>query len=286
MRVTCGIDWAEDHHDVAVVDAEGGLLARLRIDDDVAGYQVLLDLLAQHGDSPGTAVPVAIETSRGLLVSCLRATGRPVFAINPMAVARYRDRYALSRKKSDHQDALVLANILRTDAAVHRALPGDSDLARAITVLARAQQDAVWDRTRAQHRLRSLLREFYPSILAAFAPKREGLISREARAILAIAPTPTRAARLTRTQLRTALRRAGRQRGIDTETERLIGVLRQPWAHQPPLVEEAMGHQALALLGQLEATCQSVTDLAQATETAFLQHPDAAVITSFPAWER
>ncbi|MFE6502288.1 IS110 family transposase [Kitasatospora sp. NPDC057738] len=282
MHVTCGIDWAEDHHDVAVVDSEAHLLGKLRISDDAAGFQDLLRLLAEHGDSPDDPIPIAIETSRGLLVACLRASGRRVFAINPMAVARYRDRHVVSRKKSDHQDAVVLANILRTDAELHRPLPGDSDLVKAIGVLARAQQDAVWDRTRAHNRLRSHLREYYPAVLEAFAGKRERLLSREARAILAIAPTPAEAAKLTRSRLKAAVMRAGRQRRIEAETDRLQEVFRQSWLHQPALVERAMGRQTLALLGQLEAACQACDDLARATEELFLQHPDAEIITSFP----
>ncbi|MFF2549341.1 IS110 family transposase, partial [Kitasatospora sp. NPDC058063] len=282
MHVTCGIDWAEDHHDVAVVDSEAHLLGKLRISDDAAGFQDLLRLLAEHGDSPDDPIPIAIETSRGLLVACLRASGRRVFAINPMAVARYRDRHVVSRKKSDHQDAVVLANILRTDAGLHRPLPGDSDLVKAIGVLARAQQDAVWDRTRAHNRLRSHLREYYPAVLEAFAGKRERLLSREARAILAIAPTPAEAAKLTRSRLKAAVVRAGRQRRIEAETDRLLEVFRQSWLHQPALVERAMGRQTLALLGQLEAACQACDDLARATEELFLQHPDAEIITSFP----
>ncbi|GAA2976871.1 IS110 family transposase [Streptomyces lactacystinicus] len=282
MHVTCGIDWAEDHHDVAVVDSEAHLLGKLRISDDAAGFQDLLRLLAEHGDSPDDPIPIAIETSRGLLVACLRASGRRVFAINPMAVARYRDRHVVSRKKSDHQDAVVLANILRTDAELHRPLPGDSDLVKAIGVLARAQQDTVWDRTRAHNRLRSHLREYYPAVLEAFAGKRERLLSREARAILAIAPTPAEAAKLTRSRLKAAVMRAGRQRRIEAETDRLLEVFRQSWLHQPALVERAMGRQTLALLGQLEAACQACDDLARATEELFLQHPDAEIITSFP----
>ncbi len=130
MRAFCGIDWASDHHDIAVVDEMGSLLARARIEDSAKGLDQLLQMLAEHGDSPQGPIPVAIETSRGLLVACLRATGRPVYAINPMAAARYRDRHAVSRKKSDHLDAMVLANILRTDAAAHRMLPADSEMAR------------------------------------------------------------------------------------------------------------------------------------------------------------
>jgi transposase len=282
MHVTCGIDWAEDHHDVAVVDSEARLLGKLRISDDSAGFQDLLRLLAEHGDTPDDPIPVAIETSRGLLVACLRASGRRVFAINPMAVARYRDRHAVSRKKSDHQDAVVLANILRTDAELHRPLPSDSDLVKAIAVLARAQQDAVWDRTRAHNRLRSHLREYYPAILEAFADKRERLLAREARAILAIAPTQAEVAKLTRTKLKAAVVRAGRQRRIDAETDRLLEVFHRTWLRQPALVEAAMGRQTLALLAQLEAACQACDDLAAATEELFRQHPDAEIITSFP----
>ena len=136
MRVFCGIDWAEAHHDIALVDGEGTLITKRRISDDAAGFAALLTLLAEAGDSADDPVPVAIETSRGLLVACLRATGRSVYAINPMAVSRYRDRYSVSRKKSDAGDALVLANILRTDMAAHRPLPADSELAQAIAVLA------------------------------------------------------------------------------------------------------------------------------------------------------
>ena len=76
MDVYCGIDWAEDHHDIALVNRDGQLLARRRISDDAAGLAGLLALLAELGDSPGDPIPVAIETPRGLLVACLRATGR------------------------------------------------------------------------------------------------------------------------------------------------------------------------------------------------------------------
>jgi transposase len=282
MHVTCGIDWAEDHHDVALVDSDARVLAKLRISDDAQGFQQLLHMLAEHGDGAGDPIPVAIETSRGLLAACLQATGRPVYAINPMAVARYRDRHTVSGKKSDHQDAVVLANILRTDAELHRPLPHDSELARAIAVLARAQQDAVADRTRAHNRLRSHLREYYPAILEAFADKRERLLAREAHAILAVAPTPADAARITRSRLRAAVTRAGRQRRIDAETDRLLEVLRRTRLRQPSAVEAAMGRQTLALLAQLEAVCRACDELAEASEALFLQHPDAEIITSFP----
>jgi hypothetical protein len=144
LSVYGGIDWAEQHHDVALVDDTGQLVTKRRISDDINGFVGLLEMLAEAGDSPDDPISVAIETSRGLLVAALRATGRKIYPINPMAVARYRERHSMTRKKSDHLDAMTLANILRTDAEAHRPLPADSELAQAVAVLARATQDAIW----------------------------------------------------------------------------------------------------------------------------------------------
>ncbi|MGW2787793.1 IS110 family transposase [Streptomyces populi] len=282
LTVFCGIDWAERHHDVALVDEAGTLLAKARITDDAAGYHKLLALLAEHGDSPDDPIPVAIETSHGLLVASLRTGSRRVFAINPLAAARYRDRHGVSRKKSDPGDALVLANILRTDMHAHRPLPADSELAQAITVLARAQQDAVWTRQQVANQVRSLLREYYPAALLAFQGKQSGLTRADVRVILTLAPTPAKASKLTLAQLRAALKRSGRLRGCDAEAERLRAVFRAEYAHQLPGVEDAFGHQLLALLKQLDAACQAADDLAEAATAAFHQHADSEILLSFP----
>jgi len=282
MDVFCGIDWAEDHHDIALTDRDGRLLARRRISDDAAGLASLLALLAEHGDTAEDLVPVAIETPRGLLVACLRATGRKVYPINPMAVARYRDRHSIAGRKSDHGDSFVLASVLRTDLHAHRPLPADSELAQVIAVLARAQQDAVWDRTTAHNKLRSHLREYFPAFLAAFAGARDGITRPEARTILAAAPTPADAARLTLAQLRALLRKAGRTRSIDAEAARLREAFHAGQMRQLPLVEQAMGRQTLALLGQLNAACTAASDLEHAATESFNLHPDAGIITSFP----
>lgn len=146
-----GIDWAPRHHDIVLVDQDGRLLAKRRITDDPAGFRVLLELLAEHAEHAEVPIPVAIETSQGLIPAALRAAGYQLFAINPLAVSRHRDRYSVSRAKSDPGDALVLANILRTDPDAHRPVPNDSELALAIRVLARGQQDAVWDRQQTLH---------------------------------------------------------------------------------------------------------------------------------------
>jgi transposase len=282
LKITCGIDWAEGHHDIAIMDEGGACVAKARIDESPEGLAQLMTMLAEAGDTPGDPVPVAIETPRGLLVAALRASGRRVYAINPMAVARYRERYSPTGKKSDHADAMVLASILRTDIAMHRPLPADTELARSIAVLARAAQDATWRRTRASNELRSLLREYHPAMLEAASLRSGSLTTATARELLRIAPTPAAAARLTKARITAALRRAGRQRGIDQLAAQLQEVLRRPHLRQDPLVETAMGAQALRLLATLDAECASVEELGQACLEAFRQHPDYEVITSFP----
>jgi transposase len=288
MTVFCGIDWAEGHHDVALIDEKGALVGKRRIQESPEGIAEFTEMLAVAGDSAQEPIPVAIETPRGLLVAVLRASGRPVYPVNPLAVARYRQRTSVSGKKSDHVDAMALANILRTDAHLHRMLPEDSALARSVTVLARGYQDAVWRRTKLVQELRARLREYYPGFLAAFAAgsgrrlSTTQLASGDARAVLAIAPSPAEGLTVSRARVETALRRGGRQRRITSLAASIVAALRVPQLRQDPLVEQAMRAETLALLGVLTAICDSVVQLAAALTETFRQHPDYEIITSFP----
>ena len=282
MAASCGIDWADDHHDVAIVDQDGKLIGKRRITDDADGFRSVVELLAACGDTAEDPIPVAVETSRGLLLSCLRTTGRRMYSINPMAVARYRERHRVARAKSDHADAVTLANILRTDAHEHRPLPADSELVQSVTVLARAQQDAVWHRTQLSNQLRSHLRQYFPAALEAFQRPGVGLDSREARAVLAIASDPGAAARISATRLASLLRKSGRQRNIDPYVERLRTIFSRPNLRQRPLVEQAMGVQTRAVVLQLDAACRAADDLAEAAAVAFAEHTDAKILNSFP----
>jgi transposase len=199
-----------------------------------------------------------------------------------MAAARYRERATTARSKSDAVDALMLANVLRTDRHQHRPMPADSDLVRAVGILARAGQDATWARQQVSNQLRSVLREFYPAALEAFQVKHIGLASVEARAVLGAAPTPTAAAKLSKARLTTLLKRAGRQRNLQPWADRLHTIFTTVHLQHPPIIEAAFGQQVHALLLQLDAACHAVDQLLQAAEDAFRQHPDATIITSFP----
>ena len=276
MTMTCGIDWAEAHHDVALVDAEGVVIARMRVDAGLAGFTALTELIVEHGGS-ADSVPVAIETEKSLLVVALKSAGFVVYPINPRAVARYRERHAQAGGKSDPGDATVLANVLRTDRHNHRALPALSDNALAIKALARQHQEAVWAMHQTISRLRSVLLEFYPQAIAAF-PK---LKHHAATAVLAAAPTPAAAAKLTPRRVEAILRRCGRRNDAGL-AERIARELRAPALRQPPAVEAALGITVAGLVQVIEAMRRTVTAHENELARAFDAHPLAAILKSAP----
>jgi hypothetical protein len=273
-----GVDWAEDHHDVCVMAEDGRVLAKRRVPDTVAGIGDLHALVAEHGDDDEPVV-VGIEIDRGLVVWSLLAAGYEVYAINPLASARYRDRHTTSGAKSDPGDAKMLADLVRTDRHNHRPIAGDSDLAEGVKLLARAHQSAIWSRQRQLNALRSALREYYPGARAAFGTD---LASTDALAVLQIAPTPELGRGLSRSKIASALRKGGRQRYIERRAEEIQEALRAEQLEAPDVITKAHGlitRSAVALIVSFNA---QIAELETALSEHFEQHPDAKVVLSLP----
>jgi transposase len=209
VRLFVGDDWAEDHHDVELMDATGRVLARRRLPEGVAGMARLHELIGQQlGEGAEDAeVVIGIETDRGPWVAALAAAGYTVFAVNPLQASRYRERHGVSGAKSDTGDAHMLTDMVRTDSHQLRVVAGDSPDAGAVKVVARTHKTLIWERTRQVQRLRYQLREYFPAALAAF----EDLDAPDALELLGKAPDPAKAARLTRAQISAALKRARRR---------------------------------------------------------------------------
>ena len=152
-----GNDWAEGHHDVYLMDEAGTRLGSGRLPEGLEGVARLHEMVAEYA-SDSAEVVVAIETDRGLWVAALIGAGYQVYAINPMAVSRYRDRHHLGGAKSDRADAKLLADLVRTDRHNHRRVAGDSPEAEAIKVVARTHQNLIWARVRHTNQVRNALR--------------------------------------------------------------------------------------------------------------------------------
>jgi len=272
-----GDDWAEAHHDVYLMDDAGKRLASRRLPEGLAGIRELHELIGEHVQEPNQVV-IGIETDRGLWVGALSAAGYQVFAVNPMAVAHYRDRHHVSGAKSDASDAKLLADLVRTDRHNHRPIAGDSLQADAIKVLARAHQSLIWARTRHTNALRSTLREYYPAALEAF----EDLAHGDALGVLDRAPTPEQGAHLDLPVIQSALKRGGRKRNIAARARQIRASLRSEQLAAPAPIAAAFGATTRATIGIVAELNRQIAELETSLAEHFETHPDADIYRSLP----
>ena len=104
------LDWAQDHHDVVVVDRIGTIVAEFQFAHTAPGWAQFEQQMQAFGRPP-----IALETSSGPAVDQLLQRQYPVYPVNPKAAERYRERKAPSGNKTDRHDAWSLAEALRTD---------------------------------------------------------------------------------------------------------------------------------------------------------------------------
>jgi transposase len=274
-----GDDWAEESHDVELQDEQGRRLARGRLEEGIAGVARLHELIGQQLDADGDAgqVVVGIETDRGLWVQALVAAGYRVYAINPLQVARFRASMSVSGAKSDPADARTIADMVRLQHHQLRPVAGDTAEADAIKVVARAHKTLIWERSRHLLRLRNALREFFPAALAAFGD----LTGADALELLARAPDPASAARLTLAQITAALKRARRHHAAD-KAGKIRAALRADQLGQPPAVELAYAATVRTQVAILAVLSGQITIMQEQVEAHFGRHPDAEVILSQP----
>jgi Transposase/Transposase IS116/IS110/IS902 family len=278
MRFFVGDDWAEDHHDVELMDAGGRVLAKRRLPEGVAGMARLHELIGRElGQDTDAEVVIGIETDRGLWVAALVAAGYTVYGVNPLQASRYRERHGVSGAKSDGADAHMLADMVRTDSHQLRAVAGDSADAEAVKVLARMHKTLIWERTRQVQRLRHQLLGYFPGALEAFGD----LDAPDALELLGKAPDPDRAARLTRAQVSAALKRA-RRRGIPDKATAILAALRAPQLAQPPAVTAAYAAAVRSLVALITVLDEQVKALQRQVEEHFGRHPDAELYRSQP----
>ncbi|HEX2745575.1 MAG TPA: IS110 family transposase [Streptosporangiaceae bacterium] len=276
-----GDDWSEEHHDVELQDETGRKLAARRLPEGAAGIARLHELIAAHLEQDGDPgqVVVAIETDRGLWVQALTAAGYRVYGLNPKQVARFKERYNLSGAKSDAADAHALADMVRAERHQLRPVAADTADAQAIKVVARAHQTLIWERTRHTLRLRSALREFFPAALVAYAGL--DLTGADTLELLARAPGPQAAAKLTAAQISAALKRA-RRHDVPARTQAVKDALRAPQLAQPAAITAAYAAAVQAAAAVLTTLNEQITRLEAQVEAHFLQHPDAGIYLSQP----
>lgn len=274
-----GDDWAEDHHDVEVQDEHGRVLRRGRLPEGIAGIAGFGQLVGRFvtDDMEPSDVLVCIETDRGPWVNALIAAGYTVFGVDPKQAARHREILSSSGAKSDKSDAHALADMVRTRRHQLRQVAGDSDIAAAVKVVSRAHQTMIWERTRHMLRLRAALREYFPAALEAYAGF--DLTSRAVLTLLAKAPTPVAAAKLTVRQIVGTLKG---YRDIDVKAAAIQQVLRAEHLGQPDSVTAAYAATVRSLVAVLTTLNTEIASLEKEVKAHFGQHPDAEILLSQP----
>lgn len=275
--IIIGDDWAQNHHDIELMTQDGAVLARFRVPENAEGLGTLLARVSEHTDGDHE-VAVGIERDNGPWVTALRGYGFVVYAINPIQSARCRERFSLAGAKSDVGDAHVLADMVRTDRRQLRPVAEDSVEVEGLKILARTHKTLIWERNRHLNRLRYNLIQYFPAAVDTFGD----LASPECAELLTKAPTPSRAAALTLTQIKAALKRAHR-RTIDERATKIRTALRAPGRlTQPGALEAAHAAATVATLAVIATIDTHIEILNEQVTTAFESHPQAAIITSLP----
>jgi transposase len=276
-----GDDWAEDHHDVEVQDEHGRAMRTARLPEGVDGMARLHELIATFlpENADPSQVLVCIETDRGPWVRALVAAGYQVYGVNPKQAARHRELISLSGAKSDKADAHTLADMVRTRRHQLRQVAADSDIAEAVKVVARAHQTLIWERTRHTLRLRAALRDYFPAALDAYKPLT--LTGADVLELLAKAPTPAAAAKLTLAQISAALKKA-RRRDVPGKAASIQNVLRAAHLGQAEIVATAYAATVRATVAVLQTLNTEIKTLEDQVGSHFGQHPAAEVYLSQP----
>jgi transposase len=272
--VFIGWDWATETHDVTVMDNSATRVARWEFAHTEEGIVRTLAKLAKYGDPAD--LPVAIETTRGLVVDRLLAAGHPVVPVHPNAFHAMRPRWGASKAKTDAGDSLKLADYLRTDGHFLPRLEPTERATMDLQALTRQRADHVEARIAAVNQLAALLDMHWPGGKAVFA----SLDSDIALAFLERYSTPASAAKLTAARLEAWCKRhsyTGKRSG-SVLIERLRSAPK-PASRLSETVVEQLVRVQVRLVGAIRTT---VRTLDKAIADAVATHPYAPLFATMP----
>jgi hypothetical protein len=244
-----GIDWADDHHDIAVLDQQGQLVGSLRVSHSPAGLAQLKAFLLDIAGDP-QQIPCFVETNHGLLISALLEAGFPVYPLNPKTVDRRRKA---SGAKTDAIDAYLLARTGRSDLADLRPFQPDSPLVQELKALSRDLEALIQSQTRLVNQLTACLKEYYPVALELFCK----LHQPATLAYLQAYPT-LEAARAASVEELALLLRQQRHPQPQRTAARIYSQVHQPQLQADPVTTRTKSRLMLVLVGQLALLVEQI----------------------------
>lgn len=277
LAACIGIDWADDHHDIALQVTGTTAVESCRIVHTPEALQAWLATLATRFG--GQAIGIALETSRGPLVHALLEVPFVVlYPINPRSVSRFREAFAPSGAKDDGPDAHLLLTMLVQHRPALRAWTPDDVATRTLRRLVEHRRTAIALRTQLTQQLQAVLKEYFPQALEWAGTE---LTSEMACAFLQRWPTLQALQRARPATIqhfyvsqncRSAARIAARLAAIRTA---------MPLTTDAAILESSALY-VQCLTAQLRQLGPSVARFDDAIATHFAAHPDAAIFASFP----
>jgi transposase len=268
-----GIDWADDHHDIAVLDQQGYLVNSTRVAHSPAGLAQLKAFLLDLAADP-QQIPCFVETNHGLLISAILEAGFPVYPLNPKTVDRRRKP---SGAKTDAIDAYLLARTGRSDLADLRPLQPDSPLVQELKARSRDLAALIQSQTRLVNQLTACLKEYYPVALELFCK----LHQPATLAFLQAYPTLEAVKGTTVEELALLLRQQRHPQPQRTATK-IYSQVHQPQLQADPVTTRTKSRLMLVLVGQLALLVEQIKAYDQEIHHFFVLHPDSSLFCSLP----
>lgn len=267
-----GIDWADRHHDVVVIDEAGQKVAQLRVEHTPEGLAKLIHFLQAIG--PLDHIACIIETTHGLLITALLEAGVTLYPVNPKTIDRKR---AASGAKTDLIDAYLLAKHGRSELADLRRLDPDSPTIAELKALTRDQDALIQMQTRLVNQLTACLKAYYPAALNLFSK----LQQKVTLVFLQTYPTPQHAVAASLEQLTETLTQAGHARA-KLVAPKLYQTLHQPHLVASDVTVRTKSRLMLALVAQLLPLLEQIAAYDKEISALFLTHEDNEVFSSLP----
>lgn len=267
-----GIDWADRHHDVVVIDEAGRKVGQLRVEHSSEGLTKLVTFLRDIAALDQIAC--IIETTHGLLITALLEAAVALYPVNPKTIDRKR---AASRAKTDLLDAYLLAKHGRSELADLRRLDPASPTVAELKTLTRDQDSLIQMQTRLVNQLTACLKAYYPVALQVFTKLEQKATLR----FLQTYPTLEAAQAATVEQLAAILKQAGHPTA-DKVAPTIFEAVHRPQLRADAVTIKTKSRLMLALVAQLLPLREQIAASDKEITALFLTHADSALFASLP----
>jgi transposase len=268
-----GLDWADTHHDVEVLDEAGKRVGVRRFAHSHDGLNELKQFVLSIATDPEQLACI-VETNHGLLITFLLEAGIPVYPVNPKTANQLRKA---AGAKTDQIDAHRLSKMGRLDLSELRRLAPDSAIVQELKTLTRDQDALIQTQTRLVNQLTACLKEYYPAALKLFTK----LQQRSTLLFLQAYPTPQAVQAASLDEITTTLR-AGKHTNPSQVASKIFAEVHRPQLVASEVIVRAKSRLMLSLVKQLLVVIQEIASYDKAISPLFLTHKDHELWSSLP----